>query len=265
MTDFLKQIIQSKQAEINLLKQQLLKEPNYVSQKLNKETKKANTSLLASELEKEELTVIAEIKRFSPSKGFLAVIDNPGELASQYVIGGAKGISVLTEAHYFHGSPNDLYRVREAIGQDIPILRKDFIIDPLQLVESLLMGADVLLLITRVLKKRLPEFIQKTTLIGLEAIVEIENEEELELAVESGAKIIGINNRNLKNFDVSLDVAFSLIEKVPHGVFAIAESGISHPSEAKLFHQAGFSGVLIGEALVRENNPTRFIQSCLGR
>lgn len=264
MSDFLKQMLQSKQTEINLLKQQLLTVPKHVMQKLNSKVKDEKVSLLATELEKKPLTVIGEIKRFSPSKGLLAVIDDPGELASQYVLGGAKSISVLTEGHYFHGSPADLRAVKEAISPSIPILRKDFIIDPLQLVESLLMGADIVLLIANVLKKRLREFVEKTASMGLEAIVEIHDESELELAVESGAQIIGVNNRNLNSFDVSLDLAFDLIEKIPHGIFAIAESGISHPSQAKLCYQAGFSGVLIGEALVCASDPARFIQSCLG-
>lgn len=264
MSDFLKQIVQSKQTEINSLKQQLLTVPKHVMQKLNNKVKDKNVSLLATELEKPSLTVIGEIKRSSPSKGFLALIDNPAELACQYILGGAKCISVLTEGNYFHGSSSDLRSVKEAIDPSIPILRKDFIIDPLQLVESLLMGADIVLLIVSVLKNRLREFVEKTASMGLEAIVEIHDKSELELAVESGAQIIGVNNRNLTSFDTSLDVSFEIIEKIPHGIFAIAESGISHPSQAKLYHQAGFSGVLIGEALVRANDPVRFIQSCLG-
>lgn len=264
MNNFLKQIIQSKQKEVNLLKQKLLLTKSETEKRLCDDIKETTTNLLASELAKETLTVIAEIKRHSPSKQLLATIDNPGELAGQYILGGAKSISVLTETQYFHGSPDDLHQVKKAVGHSIPVLRKDFIIDPLQLFESSLMGADVVLLIVAVLQKRLPEFIQKSKAIGLEAIIEINNETELEIAIESGANIISINNRDLNTFETSLDVAFSLMDKIPHGILSIAASGISHPSEAKLYHQAGFSGVLIAEALVKSNDPARFIQSCLG-
>jgi indole-3-glycerol phosphate synthase len=264
MTDFLKQILQSKQTEVNSLKKRLLRMPKDVVKKLNNPVKAAKLHLLASELGKLPLTVIAEIKRCSPSKGFLAKIDDPAGLACRYALGGAKSISVLTESHYFQGSHADLRSVKKEINQSVPILRKDFIIDPIQLLESLFMGADIVLLIASVLKTRLREFIQKTKSMGLESIVEVHDEAELELAVESGAEIIGINNRNLTNFEISLDVAFGLIERIPHGIFTVAESGISHPSQARLCHQAGFSGVLIGEALVRTDNPERFIQACLG-
>ncbi len=263
MHEFLKQIIQSKQQEVNLLKQQALTMPEYSTKKLTSEATVTHTHQLAMELEQPTLTVIAEIKRHSPNKGFLASIHHPGELAQQYVLGGAKAISVLTDYDYFHGNSDDLKQVRQALDRRISVLRKDFIIDPIQLVESVLMGANVVLLIAGILKKRLREFIEKVSMLGLEAIVEIHNDEELDLAIESGATIIGINNRNLNNFEVSLDVAFDLVQSIPHGIFAIAESGISHPSQARLYHQAGFSGVLIGEALVLEKNPIRFIQSCL--
>lgn len=120
MNDFLKQMLQSKQTEINLLKQQLLTVPKHVMQKLNDKVRDKNAALLASELAKSSLTVIGEIKRYSPSKGLLAMIENPNDLARQYVLGGAKSISVLTESHYFHGSPADLQNIKKAISPSIP-------------------------------------------------------------------------------------------------------------------------------------------------
>lgn len=258
MMDFLKQILQTKQTEINALKTGSFPfDAGTLAERIRE-----NSRLLEKTLEQPELSVIAEIKRNSPAEGFLAPILNPENLACDYVKGGADAISVLTDKTYFFAQDNDLQRVKKIVDNKIPVIRKDFILDPLQIIESALLGADVILLIARVLKDRLPEFIQNTAKVGLESLVEVHDEHELEMALESGATIIGMNNRDLKNFEVSLEVSFNLIEKIPQGVFAISESGISHPSQAKLLHQAGFSGVLIGKALVMSSNPTRFIQEC---
>jgi indole-3-glycerol phosphate synthase len=260
MTNFLQQILQTKQTEINALKTGGFPFDAHNMQLSDKI--RENAFLLEKTLAKPELSVIAEIKRNSPAEGFLAPIMDPKKLAGEYVKGGADAISVLTDKTYFFAQDNDLQRVKEIVDNNIPILRKDFIIDPLQIIQSVLIGANVILLIARVLQDRLPEFIQNTAKIGLESVVEVHDEIELEMAIEGGATIIGINNRDLKSFDVSLETSFNLIEKIPQGIFAISESGISHPSQAKLLHQHGFEGVLIGKTLVTASDPTRFIQEC---
>lgn len=262
MHSYLNQIVKSKQVEVNSLKQSMMNFEHFVVKKLPNYPSNLRAPLLENTLKKSDLTVIAEIKRCSPSEGEFAVIEHPDALACRYILGGAEAISVLTEENYFHGKKDDLKIVKQSVGQYIPVLRKDFMIDPIQLVESLIMGANIVLLIAMVLKNRLGEFLEKSRLLGLEAIVEVNNEKELDLALESGASIIGINNRDLKTFEVSVDLAFNLIERFPHGVLPIAASGISHPSQARLLHQVGFAGVLIGKALVLEKNPEKFIQQC---
>jgi indole-3-glycerol phosphate synthase len=212
---------------------------------------------------KPHLAIIAEIKRNSPSKGKLAEITDSAELAQTYLEAGAAAISVLTESQSFSGGLDDLEKVSQRLHSSaLPILRKDFIIDELQIVEAMLAGADAVLLIVSILGAKVKSLIQAAKNYGITALVEVHDLAELEIAVESGAIVIGVNNRNLNTLEVNPRHAFELIEEIPAQLVRIAESGINTPELAKEYFQAGFNAVLIGEALVKAENKAGFVLRC---
>lgn len=196
--------------------------------------------------------IIAEVKRKSPSAGSLADFDAL-EQACKY--SGALAISVLTDEAYFGGSIDDLSRVREGVLQ--PVLRKDFIIDPIQLMD---VKASCVLLIVALLGHELERFLKITDSLGIDALVEVHDEAELKIAIDAGAKIIGINNRDLKTFHVDLETCKQLLPKIPRGVLKVAESGIQTIEEARELFDRGFDALLIGETLVKADHPERLIQ-----
>ena len=209
---------------------------------------------LAEALGKPGPAIIAEFKRASPSKGVINDRIDPAAAAREYAAGGAATISVLTEEDFFAGSLADMESVVSSVA--IPVLRKDFTIDEFQIVESAAAGAAAILLIAEALEQQqLRDFLSASESFGLDAIVEVHDREEMEIAIDSGASIIGVNNRNLKTFEVSLDVSRSLIELRPGGVLMIAESGISNPAEIAELHGLGFDAFLIGETLMRSGDP----------
>ena len=203
------------------------------------------------------LGIIAEIKRKSPSKGILNAAMDPVELARKYVAGGACAISVLTDKS-FGGTLQDLKDVIEACP-DTPVLRKDFIIDLRQIDETIRAGAHAVLLIAAVLKNRLPEFIKAVEERGMDPLVEVHNLDELILAQQSGAKIIGVNNRNLTTFDVSLHTAEDLSSHFLPGIIKVAESGIENAEDASRMLSCGYDAILVGEALVKSADPQHLI------
>ena len=199
------------------------------------------------------VNIIAEIKRASPSKGIINDQINVAEVARMYERGGACAISVLTEEDRFRGSLEDLKTARAAAG--IPILRKDFIFDEFQIEEAKEAGADVVLLIVAMLDdKLLASLYQFADNLKLDVLVEVHTREELECAKKLGAKIIGVNNRDLQSFKVSLDVSRELVKHAPHDALLICESGISTRGEILELRELGFSGFLIGETLMRSEN-----------
>ena len=201
-----------------------------------------------------DVAIIAEVKRSSPSKGKLSDIADPAELASIYALGGAALVSVLTEGRRFGGSLNDLDDVRAKIT--IPILRKDFLVTPYQIWESRAHGADVILLIVAALNQdSLIELLGCADSLGMQALVEVHNEEELDRALKVGAKMIGINSRNLKTLEVDREVFPRLAARIPPGIIKVAESGVSGPPEVAEYANAGADAVLVGEALVTSANP----------
>lgn len=219
---------------------------------------------LQAALTQSSLAVIAEIKRQSPSKGKLAAIADPLLLAKRYVTGGASAISILTDELFFNGRLTDLTSVANAIAlSSVPILRKDFIIDEIQLTESYHAQADAVLLIVAVLKEKTTKMLEYVHGLGLEALVEVHKQDELELALASGAKIIGINNRDLTTFVVDTSHALKLGKAIPPSIIKVAESGIATPEMARAYREAGFDAVLIGEALVKAESPELFIRDCL--
>ncbi len=198
--------------------------------------------------------IIAEIKRASPSKGVINDDIDVAAIARQYRDGGAAAISVLTEQTYFKGSLEDLVAVRNAV--DLPILRKDFVVDEFQIYESAAAGADVILLIVAALDEHeLHEFLLLARDdLQMDAIVEVHSEDELEMAARVGADIIGVNNRDLRSFEVSLDVSRRLIGIRPENALMIAESGLSTREQIVELRSLGFNGFLIGESLMRTGN-----------
>lgn len=200
------------------------------------------------------VSVIAEVKRASPSKGHLADIPDPAELAAIYERGGAAVISCLTEERRFHGSLADLDAVRRAV--DIPVLRKDFIVSPYQIHEARAHGADVILLIVAALDQNtLVSLLDRTESLGMTALVEVHTEEETDRALEAGARVIGVNNRNLKTLEVDRETFTRIAPGIPSNVVRIAESGVRGPQDLLSYAGAGADAVLVGEGLVTSGDP----------
>ncbi|RMG68224.1 MAG: indole-3-glycerol phosphate synthase TrpC [Calditrichaeota bacterium] len=202
---------------------------------------------------------LCEVKKASPSRGVIQPDFDPLARALAYQQGGADGISVLTDGPFFQGSLAHLQQVRRAV--DLPVLRKDFIIDPYQLYESRAAGADVVLLIARILSPgQLQELADLTARLGMEALVEVHQEEELAALPEGPHLMVGVNNRNLRTFTVSLETSLRLAPLLPAGLPAISESGIREPEQCRRLYRAGFCGALIGEWLMRSPDPAAALQ-----
>ncbi len=207
--------------------------------------------------------VIAEVKKASPSAGLLRPMYDPAHMARGYARSGAAGISVLTEPQHFLGKPEDLQSVRAVV--DVPVLRKDFLCDPYQVVEAAAWGADVVLLIAAALSK--PEMIllyREACSLGLEVLAEIHNESELQDVLSLDEAIIGVNSRNLKTLKTDLNTARRLVAEIPPGRLAIAESGISSRAEVEELEALGYKGFLVGESLLRQEDPGAALAALLG-
>ena len=201
-----------------------------------------------------EPAIIAEIKRASPSAGVIRKEYDPVKIAEEYRKSGAAALSVITEVHYFHGNLEILARLRWNV--EIPLLRKDFIIDPYQILEARHAGADAVLLIAALLDTgALKSLRTEAERLGMEALVEVHNESELQCALDAGAALIGVNNRDLRTFEVSLDVSFDLARRMPKNVLAVAESGIRTSDDLRRLADAGYRGFLVGEHLMRAPSP----------
>jgi indole-3-glycerol phosphate synthase len=206
--------------------------------------------------------IIAEIKKGSPSRGILRPDLDSEQLARSYEQGGASAISVLTEIDHFFGSLDVLNTVRNAVS--LPLLRKDFILDPYQIVETRAAGADTFLLIAALLDGRsLRSLVKEGRRWGMEPLVEVHNDDELKMALEAGARIIGINNRDLKTFQVDVNISLQLIRHIPSECVAVSESGIKTRDQILRLADAGFRGFLIGESLVTSEDPAALIRGFL--
>ena len=205
----------------------------------------------ASALRGDGIKLIAEVKKASPSRGVIRADFAPVEIAQIYADNGASAISVLTESKYFQGSLNHLKDIKTALGQTLPLLRKDFIFDPYQIYESRACGADSLLLIVAILSPRqLAELIGLTRQLGMECLVEVHNEAEVEIALKSQAKIIGINNRDLSTFTVDINTTRRLRPLIPADRTVVSESGVKDRADMVRLRQWRVDAVLIGEALM---------------
>lgn len=213
-------------------------------------------------LQKRSFSIISEVKRSSPSKGELALIADPAALAAEYVRGGASVISVLTENRRFGGSLEDFTAVRNQVN--VPILRKDFIVNEYLVKESRAFGADLLLLIVAALDgKKFPELYALGRQLGMRILVEIHDENELERALEVSPEIVGVNARNLKTLEIDLQTFSRLIPQIPSNIYRVAESGISTIDDVKIAHKAGADAILVGESLVKSGVPSSTIAEFL--
>ena len=198
--------------------------------------------------------IIAEVKKASPSKGVLCADFDPARIAANYRQGGASAISVLTDESFFQGSLSHLEAVRAAV--DLPVLRKDFTIANAHIVEAAAHGADAILLIAAILSEReLRDFRESAAGYGMAALVEVHNRRELDAAIASGAEIIGVNNRDLSTFTVTLDTSVELAAHMPSNVVRISESGIHNAADIERLRAAGYSAFLVGEHLMKSGDP----------
>ena len=209
---------------------------------------------LAAKLAVGESAVIAEIKKASPSKGVIRENFDPGAIARSYAKGGAACLSVLTDVDFFQGADRFLTMAREAC--DLPVIRKDFIIDSYQIYEARAMGADCILLIVSALnEQQLNELHEVALTMGMDVLIEVHDAEELTTALKLDNPMVGINNRNLHSFDVSLDNTFQLLEQIPSGKIVITESGIHHSDDVAAMRANNVNAFLVGEAFMRSQEP----------
>lgn len=209
------------------------------------------------------ISIIAELKRASPSRGILREDYRPGAIAEGYAAAGAAALSVLTESDFFQGSLDDLSTVRDATS--LPILRKDFIVDEYQVYESLARGADALLLIVAALSDGdLKRLINLCARLKITPLVEVHTAQEVSRAVDAGARIIGVNNRNLQTLDVDPETSFRLRPLIPSTCLAVTESGIRSATDLRRLHEAGFNAALIGERFMTEPDPGRALRQLRG-
>ncbi|HEV7799373.1 MAG TPA: indole-3-glycerol phosphate synthase TrpC [Pyrinomonadaceae bacterium] len=256
--DFLSQIIASKRARIEAAKRAVSFER--IREDARDARIGAKAYALSAALEGgDRINIIAEFKRRSPSKGAIRENADAADTARSYQSAGAAGISVLTEADYFGGSLDDLRAVRQAVS--IPILRKDFIVDDYQVYESAAAGADALLLIVAALDdETLARLLRLTeTELGLDALVEVHIKAEMERAVAGGAKLIGVNNRDLRTFAVSTKTSLDLARFAPADAVLVSESGLT-PNDVRGLQAVGYKGFLVGETLMRADDPERQLQ-----
>jgi indole-3-glycerol phosphate synthase len=203
--------------------------------------------------------IIAEVKKASPSKGLLAADFDPAGLACAYQRGGAAAVSVLTDAPFFQGSLADLESARAAVS--LPVLRKDFTIDESQVLEAASHGADAILLIAAILtEQKIRDFRAAAARHGMAALVEVHNRAELDVAIAAGADLIGVNNRDLSTFEVTLATSLQLAPHMPSGALLVSESGIHGPEDIARLRDAGYSAFLIGEHLMRSGDPAAALQ-----
>ncbi len=258
MSDILKKIISTKRLEIEAAK----KFTSLSSQRTLAEEHRNNASLkprgfarrIEEVIAEGHAGVIAEIKKASPSKGVIRADFNPTEIAQSYENHGAACLSVLTDVNYFQGSIAYLQAARSACN--LPVLRKDFTIEPYQIYEARAIGADAILLIVAALELNQMKDLESCALeLGLDVLVEVHNAIELEMALDLKTPLLGINNRNLKTFEVSIETTLNLLPLIPLGKRIVTESGIFHRNDVKQMREHNVSAFLIGEAFMRETDP----------
>jgi indole-3-glycerol phosphate synthase len=261
MSDLLTEIIDCKRARLAAAREIVSDAVIYRQALTRRET--APPHFFTKAMNTEGLNIIGEFKRRSPSKGVIRDKAEPADFARKYQNGGAKAVSVLTEQDHFTGSLDDLLAVRMAVS--LPLLRKDFIFDTYQVYESAAAGADALLLIVAALDDAKLESLRRVTEdeLNMDALVEVHTLEELNTAVDSGAKLIGVNNRDLRTFQVSLHTSEQVAAQAPNGVTLVSESGIETAEDLRRLTELGYKGFLIGETLMRADDPEAKLRSLL--
>jgi indole-3-glycerol phosphate synthase len=261
--DILKKIVAQKWREVERDQQSLsLADITLRANELESETR-GFVDRIRQQHESGSPAVIAELKKASPSKGVIREHFIPEAIARSYAEAGATCLSVLTDEAFFQGSNLFLQQAREAC--QLPVLRKDFTVDSYQVYEAKLIGADCILLIVAILElDELQSLASLAGSLGLDVLIEVHDEQELALALSLEPKLIGINNRDLRTFTVSLDTTLSLLEKIPAHILVISESGISAKEQVEQLGEAGVAGFLVGESLMREENPGIKLKSLFG-
>jgi len=253
MSDILNKILKTKHEELAVAQE---KTPLSAIQRLSENASEPRdfVGAIRNKIDSGKAAVIAEIKKASPSKGVIRADFKPAEIAKSYEAGGAACLSVLTDAQYFQGSADYLKQARAAC--DLPVLRKDFMIDPYQVYEARAMGADCILLIAAAIdlaKMRALESIAHQ--LDMAVLVEVHNGEELDLALQLQTPLLGINNRNLRTFDVTLDTTFELLPRIPRDKIVVTESGIFTSDDVALMRKNNVHTFLVGEAFMRQDDP----------
>lgn len=256
--DVLSEIIAKKRERVLAAKEHVPRAQLVSQTQLNRSPHALRNALRAN-----GINIIAEFKRRSPSKGIIRVDADLLQIVSGYEAGGAAAISVLTEEDYFSGSLDDLRVVREAVK--LPVLRKDFVFDEYQVYESAAAGAHAILLIVAVLDDELLLRLRSLAEddLGLDALVEVHTRDEMRRAVACGANLIGVNNRDLRTFEVSLETSLSLAREAPPEVSLISESGLRNSDDLRRLHAAGYRGFLIGETFMRAPDPQQAVRNVL--
>ena len=245
-TTYLTRILEQKANEVAVLKQQ---SPSSRYRDMEAGLPPTRGFRAALQSGQGDIRLIAEIKKASPSRGVMVEDFRPHDIARRYAEIGAAAFSVLTDRNFFQGANEYLQQISNAF--DLPVLRKDFIIDESQIYEARLIGADALLLIVAALDApKLRDFLQLAGSIGLDVLVEVHDHAELDCALEAGASVVGVNNRNLKDFTVSLETSLRLRQLIPDGIVSVAESGLKRASDVTMMQEASFDAVLIGEGLL---------------
>ena len=251
--DILEKILSVKREEISVLKQIRSAEDLLAEANARKDAR-GFAKALRAKIEAKQNAVIAEIKKASPSKGVIRENFNPSEIAVDYAAHGATCLSVLTDKHFFQGAPDYLRQARAACP--LPVLRKDFIIDPYQIIRSRAIGADCILLIVSALSdEQLQEFESLSFELGMDVLVEVHDAQELERALKLKTPLLGINNRSLRSFEVCLDNTLNLLADIPEDRLVITESGIHSRDDVLKMNAHNVYGFLIGEAFMREASP----------
>ncbi|NOL49300.1 indole-3-glycerol phosphate synthase TrpC [Pelistega europaea] len=253
MSDILEKILAVKREEIAVL-QKIRSTADLLAEANARQDIRGFANALRERIKNKQNAVIAEVKKASPSKGIIREHFFPAEIATSYATYGATCLSVLTDQQFFHGSPDYLRQARAAC--DLPVLRKDFMIDPYQVINARAMGADCILLIVAALSDaQLAELESAAFALGMDVLIEVHNREELERALKCQSPLIGINNRNLRTFEVSLQHTIELLSDVPNDRLLITESGIHTRDDVACMNEHGVYGFLVGEAFMREQEP----------
>ena len=258
MNDILAKILQTKKAEVTTARQ-LRSESDLLREAKSRKDLRGFARAIEDRIALGKPGVIAEVKKASPSKGVIREDFNPGEIANDYAAHGAACLSVLTDVQYFQGAYDHLRQARAACP--LPVLRKDFIVDPYQIIHSRALGADCILLIVAALSpSQLKEFESVAGELGMDVLVEVHDRAELEIALELNTTLVGINNRNLRTFETSLRNTLDLLPHIPENKRVITESGILAPEDVKLMRDHGVQAFLVGEAFMRAPDPGAALQ-----